>query len=264
MRSAEPQVAPAPVPVDPESFASARGRAAERFGRDPATRAQQGEALLYANGQWPLKEGHLYLVQIDQDGPPPPTPVPPGLTGEARLEAKRRFDAEKLAIEQRYLHRYTGETVLFKAMNGRLVEQNPRGVFRSAAHPGQLATTTKNLDVNGDGLADIATLRAGAYEYLCWVNEKGYLPPASGQVMKAARDRNHDGAISPEESAYDDYAGGADIHAGDYDKPRGIGCPNLTPDDYKILLQLLRQSRQRTFTFLLVRRPNDETGANPL
>ena len=259
VRSPEhPQTSPE---IDMTSFATEPGRASAAFGRDRATREVQGEALLHANGQWPPQEGHYYVVQIDQDAPPTPTPIPLGSTGGAQRDAQKRHADEQRRVAT-YLRRYTGETLIFKAVGGRLVEQNMNGAFRSAAHPGQLMSGAAP-DVNRDGVSDVANLRSGVYEYHGRVNGSNRYDPVSNSTMKVARDLNHDGTIDSNESGHDDYGTSIQIHAGSAGGPVSIGCQTLQPDDFRELTRILRDAHQKIFTYLLVRRPNDQTGMNP-
>jgi peptidoglycan hydrolase-like protein with peptidoglycan-binding domain len=253
-----PELRPAIAAGD---IATAPGRANGRFDRDRAAREAQGEAILRANGQWPPVDGRIYVIQIDQDSPPPPKPAAKGLAGAARSAEQKRYNDEKQRVIN-YLRRYTGEAVVFKATGGRLVEKNAKGPFRAAAHPGQLVTKAAP-DVNGDGKSDIAHLRSGVYEYQGKVNGSNRYDPVSDMAMKVARDLNQDGVIDPKEAQRDDYGLGIQIHSGNAGGPSSIGCQTFEPNDYIDLKKVVHAAKAETFTYVLVRRPNDLTGENP-
>ena len=248
-------------PVDLGAFLMSPGRTRGPFGLDRTTRELQGEALLRANGQWPPEDGHVYVIQIDQDAPPAPDEIPLVLMGPARREAEKRREDQQRRVDQ-YLQRYTGQLVVFKAVNGRLVEQNPEGPLRSATHPGQRKTSSAP-DVNGDRVSDIAHLRSGVYEYRGSVNGSNRFNPVSDPTMTVARDLDHNGVIDEHESEAEFIAQGIQIHAGNSGGPSSIGCQTVQPDDFRVLVKTLQKIKPKTFTYLCVRRPNDETGANP-
>ena len=86
------------------------------------------------------------------------------------------------------MKRYSGQTAVYKAVDGKLVEQG--GPFRSASHPGQMSTDGKFTDVNKDKKADIAHLRAGVYEYKSRPNGSGRFNPTDDRAMKVGRIRS--------------------------------------------------------------------------
>ena len=221
-------------------FAPEAGRANGTFAGSKAEREQQAEEPLKANGQWPPKEGETYAIQIDQDPPP----------GNASSNDKSR-----------YVRAYTGQTAVFKAVNGKLVEQ--QGPLRSAAHPGQKSSGL-SPDVTGDGRGDVANLPAGVYKYGTQTNYRGRFNPTSN--FQGYRDQNQDGTISGSEKDRKHTISAIQIHAGSSSKPSSIGCQTLPPSDYNKFRSAVRNSASgnSTFTYLLVRRPNDRHGANPI
>ncbi len=230
--------APSSTRVD-RGFAPEPGRATGRFGRTSASRVRQAEALLRANNVR-LVEGRTYVVMIDQDSP---------------------AASASLAERQRFVHNYTGELAVFRVENGRLAEVDTDGPLRAASHAGQF-TTRGFTDANGDGQSDIATLRSGVYDYRARPSGQR-LNPVSDRAMKVARDFNHDGVIDAAEARRDFHATALQIHAGAPATPVSVGCQTLPPDDYARLLAALPRGRSDTFTYVLVRRPNDRTGARP-
>ncbi|MEW5850175.1 MAG: peptidoglycan-binding protein [Myxococcota bacterium] len=221
----------------------APGRSDAPFAGDRAAREQQAEQLLRSNGQWPPREGHVYAIQIDQDSPP------------AGASAQDKSN---------HLRSYTGQTAVFQARNGRLVEIE--GPMRSASHPGQ-KSTSGFTDVNGDGRSDIAHLRAGTYEYRA-SSHNGRFNPVSDRNISVARDTNQDGVIDARENAASqqrgDYATALQWHAGNSTRPSSVGCQTMPPDDFARFQRAVRTGDDNSFTYLLVRRPNDQHGANPL
>jgi peptidoglycan hydrolase-like protein with peptidoglycan-binding domain len=231
-------------PNSPSADGLQPGRANGPFAGDQASREAQAEQLLKANGQWPPQEGRTYAIQIDQDAPPP--------------GASQRDRAG-------YLRSYSGQTAVFKAQGGRLSEVE--GPMRSASHPGQLRTS-QSPDVNGDGRSDIATLRSGVYEYNTRTNGRGRLNPKSNHDMQVARDLDGDGTISAREDSLAAqnrmYATGLQWHAGNSNRPSSIGCQTMAPNDFNRFTNAVQSSGDNSFTYLLVRRDNEQHGANPL
>jgi peptidoglycan hydrolase-like protein with peptidoglycan-binding domain len=214
------------------------GRADGPFASSRSAREAQAEQLLRANGQWPPQPGRAYAIQIDQDAPP--------------ASASRR---DRVG----HLRAYTGQTSVFKFDNGRLNEVG--GPFRSASHPGQ--TNTRGFtDVNGDGQSDIAHLRSGVYQYRTRPNGSGRLNPTNRGQMQVARDINHDGTIDARENQQRYTAGGLQWHEGKENRPSSVGCQTMAPGDFARFRDAVQGDSQ--FTYLLVRRPNDVHGANPL
>lgn len=221
------------------AFAPEPGRANGTFASTKNEREQQAEQLLRTNGQWPPVEGRTYAIQIDQDAPP--------------ADASRRD-------QMGHLRSYSGETSVFRAVNGRLEEATP-GPLRSASHPGQASTNGRFTDVNGDGNADIAHLRAGVYDYGSQ-SRSGRFNPTDHRSMKVARDLDQDGAIDRNEAARDYYATSLQWHEGGSSRPSSVGCQTMPPDDYRQFSDAVGAG-DGGFTYVLVRRPNDTHGANP-
>jgi len=228
----------------PASFAPAAGRASAPFADSAAQRERQAETLLRSNDAWPPTEGRHYVIQIDQDSPPATAP------GAARRD---------------WLRSYSGQTVVFKAVDGRLVEQETGGPLRSAAHPGQASATAGTFrSVDGDNTPDIAHLRSGLYDYHGRLSNSGRFNPVSHEAMRVARDIDHDGVIEGERE--DDptfYGTYIQIHAGRDSRPNSVGCQTLPQADFDRLTAALRGARKEGFTYLLVRRPNATYGSNP-
>lgn len=217
------------------AFAPEPGRATGPFAADSASRTQQAEQILKANGQYPLKEGHTYAIQIDQDQPP------------AGASSK-----DKTA----YLHSYSGQTAVFTVQNGQLVEK--AGPLKSASHPGQKSTSSFT-DVNGDGKSDIAHLRGGAYEYNARTYN-GRFNPKNNKDIHVARDLNQDGVISGDaENNSKFYATGLQWHAGGSSRPSSVGCQTMPPGDFSQFKDAV-SGGDGSFTYVLARRPNDQFG----
>jgi peptidoglycan hydrolase-like protein with peptidoglycan-binding domain len=223
---------------------NAPGRADRPFDATKAGREAQAEQLLKNNGMWPPTEGKNYAIQIDQDSP------------KANTSAKDKAD---------YYNKYTGQTAVYKCVDGRLVES--AAPMRSASHPGQRKTTS-GTDIDRNGTDDISHLRSGAYEYRKRPNGSGRFNPTSNRNMTVARDTNQDGVISDAENQASlrrgDYATGLQIHSGKSYKPSSIGCQTMPPKDYDRFSRAVRDGDGSTFSYLLVRRPNEIHGANPL
>jgi hypothetical protein len=81
--------------------------------------------------------------------------------------------------------------------------------------------------------------------------------------MKGARDLNHDGVIDESESQRNFTAAGIQLHAGNAGGPSSVGCQTFEPTDYNQLTRTIKGAKVSTFTYVLVRRPHDESGANP-
>ncbi len=224
------------------NFATEPGRVNGKFGRTKAEREQQAERILKANGQWPPKEGHTYAIQIDQDAPPA---------------------SAKYSARQKFLRSYSGEISVFKVKNGHLVEQS-KHPYRSASHTGQFRTGYRNLDVNGDGVADIAHIRPGVFHYKTHPNYRNRYDPVNDREFNAARDLNHNGVIDGKEKRLSYSVSAIQIHAGKDTHPSSIGCQTLPPSDFAQFQKDIKNATdgQKQFTYILVRRPNDHYGEN--
>ena len=241
---------PAPAPNTPapdaSGFVTGNGRVSSGWGDTSAQRTQQAEALLRANGQWPPQNGRAYAIQIDQDAP----------SASASQTARNNFARS-----------YSGETSVFRAENGRLVEVSG-DPMRSASHPGQFRSSA-SPDVNGDGRGDVAHIRPGVYDYNTRTGGKGgnrYNPVDDGQFRNSARDTNGDGVIDGGEADRRYSASAIQIHMGNSNSPSSIGCQTMPPADYSRFQRALRDANtggQGSFTYILARRPNDTHGANP-
>ena len=80
--------------------------------------------------------------------------------------------------------------------------------------------------------------------------------------MPAARDTNHDGTISGSENDRRYTAGAIQWHPGGSSGPSSTGCQNIAPDQFEAFKRAVQQG-SGTFTYVLARRPNDVSGANP-
>ena len=222
------------------------GRVNSGFANTKAGREQQAENILRANGQWPPENGRAYAIQIDQDPPP----------GSASYQDRSN-----------HVRAYTGQTSVFRAENGRLVEQND-GPLRSASHPGQFSTRASGTpDVNRDGRRDIAHIRPGVYRYRTRPNGSGRFNPVdNGEFRNSARDTNQNGVIDGRERDQNHAATAIQIHVGNSTRPSSVGCQTLPPSDYREFQQAIRGANtgnNNEFTYILMRRPNDQFGANP-
>jgi peptidoglycan hydrolase-like protein with peptidoglycan-binding domain len=248
-RGTDPTPAPASTPAatpattpDTSRFAPEAGRVTSAFGRTRAEREQQAESILRTNGQWPPQNGRTYAIQIDQDSPP----------SNASQSARSN-----------HLRSYTGQTSVFRAENGRLVEQNSNPL-RSASHPGQFSTRSGTPDVNGDGRRDIAHVRPGVYQYGVRTSNSRFNPTNDAQ-FRVARDLNQDGVIDAREANRGYSASGIQIHAGTSSRPSSTGCQTMPPNDFRAFQDAIRRSNssgQNSFTYVLVRRPNETSGEN--
>jgi len=176
-----------------------------------------------------LKDGHTYVVQVDQDPP------------------KRASSS--------YMRSYTGQTVVMKAEGGKLHEVG--GPFKSSSHPGQ------TNPVGSDGVPGTAFIRPGAYEYTKSTHVhhgKERFDPLTN--TPAARDLNHDGTISGSENEKRFTAGAIQWHPGNSGGPSSTGCQNIDPSQWNAFKNAV-QHGGGTFTYVLARRPNDVLGANP-
>ncbi len=183
----------------------------------------------------PLQEGKTYVVQIDQAGP------------DASASSKEKLD---------FLRSYSGQTSVFRAEGGRLVEVD--GPFRSASHPGQRSTSSqKYTDVNGDGRDDIAHLRPGAYEYNMRTTSSGRFNPTSNRQISVARDLDQDGAISASEDAIAKengfYATALQWHAGGQTRPSSVGCQTMPPGDFARFRNAVQGGEGGSFTYVLAK-----------
>lgn len=228
----------------PGSFVIKPGRVRSPFHDSSAVRIQQAEQILRAYGKWPPEPGRVYVIQIDQDSPPP--------------DASQRE-------RQAYIRSYSGQLAVFYADEGSLHEQQQP--LRAASHPGQFTVQTASPpDVNGDGEPDIAWLRPGLYQYRTRLSDNGRFNPANpAEFRSVARDYSHDGVIDRDEAQGRYAAAGIQIHAGGATGPSSIGCQTLPPDDFGILKQAIAEANRASlpdFTYVLVRRPSDQFGAN--
>lgn len=239
-----------PTPIDAASesapisnnFVTEPGRVSSGFGATAGQREAQAEEIMRANGAWPPENGRAYAVQIDQDSP-----------STAATRGERRD----------FLRNYTGETAVFRAENGRLVEQ--RSPLSSASHPGQTRSSL-STDGNGDGVGDVANIRPGVYRYRTRQNGAGrFNPVTNSEFANSARDLNHNGLIDGVERGRNYQATGIQIHAGRPDGPSSIGCQTMPPNDYREFTDAVRGANtgnNSEFTYILVRRPNETHGAN--
>ncbi len=224
------------------TFISKTGRVNSTFATDRSARELQATEILRANQVTP-KEGQFYVIQIDQDSPSANAPTE--------------------QIDQ-WIMSYTGQTSVFKCQNGKLVEVSAQP-YASASHPSMktadtLGGTVGYQDVNKDGVADIGHMRTGVYQY---TKTGERYSPVGGANLAVARDINHDGVIDTNEAKLQYTATGLQIHAGEDEHPHSAACQTLPPSDYANLQKDLSQNRNSSFTYILVRRPNDITGANP-
>jgi peptidoglycan hydrolase-like protein with peptidoglycan-binding domain len=220
------------------------GRVSRGFDSSLQARLSQAEQLLRSFGQWPPESGRAYVIQIDQDSPPP--------------EASH---TDRWA----YVRSYSGQMAVFYGDAGRLIEQ--QSPLRSASHPGQFKVDkAKPPDVNGDGEPDIAWLRPGVYHYRSNPNDDGRYNPANlAEFRGVARDYTHDGVIDEEEAQGRYQAAGIQIHVSGSAGPASIGCQTLPPDEFQRLQRAIEQANRgqhSDFTYILVRRPNDRFGSH--
>lgn len=226
------------------AFVVGPGRVQRGFDSTLSARQSQAEQILRSFGKWPPESGRAYVIQIDQDSPPP--------------EAS---NGDRLA----YVRSYSGQMAVFSADKGRLFEQ--QSPLRSASHPGQFeAIKARPPDVNGDGEPDIAWLRPGIYHYRSRPNDDGRYNPANlAEFRSVARDYTHDGVIDEEEAEGRYSAAGIQIHVSGSSGPASIGCQTLPPDEYARLKPAIEQANRGQlpdFTYILVRRPNDRFGTH--
>jgi len=245
------------------SFAPEWGRVTRCFDAEPVQREWQAEQILRRFDRWPPPEGEVYMIQIDQDSPPPPKkPGPQTPPNELRAQIEN-YKAD-LAELNSYLTGFTGQTSLFRAqrVNGilGLVELTP-GPLRSASHPGQLdpaGQASCNETVCG-----MAWLRNGIYPY--YGKTSGVFNPVQDSLMSVARDINTNGAIDEKESATSARAFGfaIQLHAGFPWAPRSVGCQTFPPDDFNVLQKAVFDTGVTTFSYVLVRRPHERLGPRP-
>lgn len=226
------------------TFVVQPGRVNRCFDSSLSARQSQAEQILRSFGKWPPESGRAYVIQIDQDSPPPDASY-----------------ADRLA----YVRSYSGQMAVFYADKGRLFEQ--QSPLRSASHPGQFeAIKARPPDVNGDGEPDIAWLRPGIYHYRSRPNDDGRYNPANlAEFRSVARDYTHDGVIDEEEAEGRYSAAGIQIHVSGSSGPASIGCQTLPPDEYARLTSAIEQANRGQlpdFTYILVRRPNDRFGTH--
>jgi hypothetical protein len=213
------------------------------WGQTSAQRTAQAESILRANGQWPPQNGRAYAIQIDQDAPP-----------------ANASQADRNA----YLRSYTGQTSVFRAEGGRLVEVSS-SPLRSASHPGQMRSGD-SPDVNRDGRGDVAHIRPGVYQYTTRLGGKGgnrFNPIEGGNFNNAARDLNGNGVIDGNERNQSYRATAIQWHAGNANSPSSIGCQTMPPADYNRFIRDIQSVGGSQFTYILAQRPHDRFGANP-
>ncbi|MFO1464012.1 MAG: hypothetical protein U1F66_09550 [bacterium] len=244
------------------SFAPEWGRVTRGFDGTPERREWQAEQILRRFGQWPPPEGEVYVIQIDQDSPPPPPPFPKPTGNHAEFLAKQAAWKQAILELNAYLTSFSGETSVFRAQRVaghlKLVELNPQGPFRSASHPGQLDPAGQ-ASCNGT-VCGMAWLRSGIYPYKA--GTLGLFNPVQDSLMEVARDVNFDGAIDRRDSLRSARAFGLaiQIHAGFPGSPRSVGCQTLPPPDFTALQQTVAGTKAPTFSYVLVRRPNEKFG----
>lgn len=245
-------------------FAPEGGRVTRGFDDIPERRIWQAEQILKSLEKWPPREGEIFVMQIDQDNPPPPPPLPRFTAQKTFAKFQEETEAWKKSVEgiQKFLTRYTGQTVVFRVerINGRLRlnELNPNGPFRSASHTGQM---WGDVSCN-DGICGMAWLRTGVYPYS--IPQGGWVfSPLSDMLMSVARDINANGVIDGKESILSSkaYGFGIQIHPGFPNSPKSTGCQTFPPDDFAEMNKILLSSNAKTFSYVLVRRPNEKTGA---
>lgn len=224
------------------TFVVGPGRVTRGFDGSPPARQSQAEQILRSYGKWPPEAGRAYVIQIDQDSPPPDA-----------------SHADRLA----YVRSYSGQMIVCYVDTGRLIEQ--QSPLRSASHPGQFeAIKARPPDVNGDGEPDIAWLRPGIYHYRSQPNDDGRYNPANlAEFRSVARDYTHDGVIDEEEAEGRYSAAGIQIHVSGASGPASIGCQTLPPDEFARLRPAIERANRGQlpdFTYILVRRPNDRFG----
>jgi hypothetical protein len=237
-------------PADPatpgvgNSFATENGRVTGAFAQDKRGREAQAESILRANGQWPPEAGRAYAIQIDQDTPP----------ASASHSARNS-----------YLRSYTGQMSVFEMKDGRLQEISD-SPYRSASHTGQFRSSL-SPNVDGRNGGDIAHIRPGVYNYTTSMhrsNGKRRLNPLdNGEFRNSARDLNHNGVIDGNEVDRNYAATAIQIHEGNANSPSSIGCQTMPPNHFTRFLGDVRSTGGRQFTYVLVRRPNEQYGANP-
>jgi hypothetical protein len=84
--------------------------------------------------------------------------------------------------------------------------------------------------------------------------------------MRVARDINGDGTIDGRETLHSTYAHGfaIQIHPGFPGGPQSVGCQTFPPNDFEQLQKIIKRSGVETFSYVLVRRPNEKAGVYPL
>lgn len=245
-------------------FTSEPGRVTRGFEDNGRRREWQAEQILKRFGQWPPPEGELYVIQIDQDSPAPPPPRPGTNTPPEKF--REQLEAWKRGLDTllKFVIQYSGQTVVFRAQRvaGKLslVELNPDGPLRSASHTGQLDPA--GMASCNERVCGMAWLRPGIYPYKG--RSLGVFTPVQDSLIDVARDVNGDGAIDRKESVLSARAYGfaIQIHPGFPGSPRSVGCQTLPPPDFNILQKIVTDAQVPTFSYVLVRRPNEKTGAH--
>jgi len=240
-------------------FVPLTGRVSRGFDKTSGQRIWQAEQILKSYNRWPPKEGEIFVIQIDQDSPPPPPQKPRNALSPQYPEELRAYQRGVISLAQ-YLASYSGQTVVFRGVNrlGQrgLEELNSDGPFRSASHTGDFPS---DYSCNGN-ICGTAWLRSGVYAYKG--KTVGVFNPVKDEDIWVARDLNGDGAIDYDESQRSGMAYGfaIQIHPGFLNAPRSTGCQTFPPQDFDKLSKIIWDSKVDTFSYVLMHRPNDKTG----
>ncbi len=264
LKPALPEKAMTVSRADPD-FVPRTGRVRRDFAPTPAQRVWQAEQILKNYGKWPPSEGELFVIQIDQDSPSPAPrrPAPAGRWLAGKISPEEFAWRNGFAAIWSYLTHYTGKTCVFRAVvvnrGIQLQELNPSGPFVSASHAGQIDPAGQ-ASCNGR-VCGIPWLRSGIYTYKAHRLANVFNPLEDARIS-VARDQNQDGVIDLRESIASAQAHGfaVQIHAGLYGAPKSVGCQTMPPGDFEAFRKLINQANVETFSYILVRRPNDATG----
>ena len=246
-------------------FVPSWGRVSRGFDTHAGQRVWQAEQILKNFGQWPPREDELYVIQIDQDSPSPPGQAPRDF-GRPDFAKRQRTWLEAQLQLQAFVTQYTGQTTLFRArkVQGQieLFELNPAGPLRSSAHPGQLDPAGQASCTGG--VCGMAWPRIGVVPFKA-KGGGGVFNPIDDTLVKVARDINFDGGIDEEESRLSAASHGlaVQIHPGFPGSPRSVGCQTLPPDHFAVLRKIIEDSGVDKFQYILVKRPNERSGARP-